>query len=274
MLSVLFAVSWDPEIRGIIVVLCMFLTLCGGTYLVIGTNLGARLGVLISVAALFGWMAMMGAVWTVYGIGLKGREPTWKPATPISIIRDGTLLSNAEVIDGPIKVAAGSSPAEVAATVKKQLEAEEWVRLDDADPRRGQAAASADDIIQNRAKEFAAGEYVTLSVYDRGGERSPKINDSLDFLAFRHAPRYALVELAPLLPQRAEPARAPAKPVIDSSQPHRYLLMIRDLGTKRQPAIFITLGSSLIFAILCWLLHRRDRFVLANATGELNSAKV
>ena len=274
MLSALFAVSWDPEIRGIIVVLCMFLTLCGGTYLVIGTNLGARLGVLISVAALFGWMAMMGAVWTVYGIGLKGREPTWKPATPISIIRDGTLLSNAEVIDGPIKVAAGSSPAEVAATVKKQLEAEEWVRLDDADPRRGQAAASADDIIQNKAKEIAAGEYVTLSVYDRGGERSPKINDSLDFLAFRHAPRYALVELAPLLPQRAEPARAPAKPVIDSSQPHRYLLMIRDLGTKRQPAIFITLGSSLIFAILCWLLHRRDRFVLANATGELNSAKV
>jgi hypothetical protein len=274
MLSALFAVSWDPEIRGIIVVLCMFLTLCGGTYLVIGTNLGARLGVLISVAALFGWMAMMGAVWWIYGIGLKGREPTWKPATPISIIRDGTLLSNAEVIDGPIKVAAGSSPAEVAATVKKQLEAEEWVRLDDADPRRGQAAASADDIIQNKAKEFAAGEYVTLSVYDRGGERSPKINDSLDFLAFRHAPRYALVEIAPLLPQRAEPARAPAKPVIDSSQPHRYLLMIRDLGTKRQPAIFITLGSSLIFAILCWLLHRRDRFVLANATGELNSAKV
>lgn len=274
MLSVLFAVSWDPEIRGIIVVLCMFLVLCGGTYLVIGTNLGARLGVLVSVAALFGWMAMMGAVWWVYGIGLKGREPTWKPATPISIIRDGTLLSNAEVIDVAIKVAAGASPAEVAATVKKQLEAEEWVRLDDADPRRGQAAASADDIIQNKSKEFAAGEYLTLSVYDRGGERSPKINDSLDFLAFFHAPRYALVEIAPLLPQRAEPARAPAKPVIDSSQPHRYLLMVRDLGSKRQPAIFITLGSSLIFGILCWLLHRRDRFVLANATGELNPAKV
>jgi hypothetical protein len=274
MLSVLFAVSWDPEIRGIIVVLCMFLVLCGGTYLVIGTNLGARLGILISLAALAGWMAMMGAVWWIYGIGLKGREATWKPASPISIIRDGTLLSSAEVIDGPIKVAAGASPAEVAATVRKQLEAENWVRLDDADPRRGQASASADEIIQNRAKEFAAGEYLTLSVYDRGGERSPKINESLDFLAFIHAPRYALVELAPLLPQRVEPARAPAKPVIDSSQPHRYLLMIRDLGSKRQPAIFITLGSSLIFAILCWLLHRRDRFVMENATGELNPAKV
>ena len=183
-------------------------------------------------------------------------------------------MNSAEVIDGPIKVAAGASPTEVAATVKKQLEAEKWIRLDDADPRRGQAAASADDIIQNKAKEFAAGEYLTVSVYDRGGERSPKINETLDFLAFFHAPHYALVEFAPLLPQRAEPGRAPAKPVIDSSQPHRYLLMIRDLGSKRQPALFITLGSSLIFGILCWLLHRRDRFVLANATGELNSAKV
>ncbi|MEY5152798.1 MAG: hypothetical protein RLZZ551_1347, partial [Actinomycetota bacterium] len=55
---------------------------------------------------------------------------------------------------------------------------------------------------------------------------------------------------------------------------HRYLLMVRDLGSKRQPAMFITIGSSLIFGILCWLLHRRDRFVSANATGELNSAKV
>lgn len=124
MLSALFAISWDPNIRGIIVVLCMFLTLCGGTYLVIGTNLGARLGILVSVAALFGWLATMGAIWMVYGIGLKGREPTWKPANPISIIRDGTYLNSAEVIDVPIKVAAGSSPAEVAATVKKQLEAE------------------------------------------------------------------------------------------------------------------------------------------------------
>jgi len=274
MLSALFAISWDPNIRGIIVVLCMFLTLCGGTYLVIGTNLGARLGILVSVAALFGWLATMGSIWMVYGIGLKGREPTWKPANPISIIRDGTYLNSAEVIDVPIKVAADASPTEVAATVKKQLEAEKWVRLDDANPRRGQAAASADDIIQNKAKEFAAGEYLTLSVYDRGGERSPKINESLDFLAFFHKPHYALVEFAPLLPQRAEPGRAPAKPVIDSSQPHRYLLMVRDLGSKRQPAMFITIGSSLIFGILCWLLHRRDRFVSANATGELNSAKV
>jgi len=274
MLSSLLAISWEPQIHGIVVVLISVTVLMGGVYLILGTNLGARLGILIALAGLFGWMLTMSSIWWVYGIGLKGREPTWKPAAPISIVRDGTYLNRAEVLDAPIKIAAGATPTEVAQLVEKQLEAENWVRLDDANPRRGQAAASADDIIQNKAKEFAAGEYLTLSVYDRGGERTPKINKTLDFIAFFHKPHYALVEFAPLLPQRAEPGRAPAKPVVDSSQPHRYLVMVRDLGSRRQPAMFISLGSGLIFGILCLLLHRRDRFVLANATGELNSAKV
>ncbi|MFM7410957.1 MAG: hypothetical protein ACKO3L_09200, partial [Actinomycetota bacterium] len=55
-----------------------------------------------------------------------------------------------------------------------------------------------------------------------------------------------------------------ARPVIDENQPHQYVVMIRDLGSKRQPATFITIGSTLIFAICCWLLHRRDRIVAIN----------
>ena len=62
------------------------------------------------------------------------------------------------------------------------------------------------------AEEFAAGEYLSVAVYDRGGERYPKINESLDFIAFFHKPRYALVEVAPVIPQRTEPGRAPARP--------------------------------------------------------------
>jgi hypothetical protein len=40
--------------------------------------------------------------------------------------------------------------------------------------------------------------------------------------------------------------------------------MIRNLGAKRQPAAFITIGSLIVFLITCWLLHRRDRFVRIN----------
>jgi hypothetical protein len=274
MLSTLLAVGWEPEIRGALTVIIGVVALMGSVYLILGTNLGARLGFLVALAGLFGWMATMGAIWWTYGIGLQGRQPTWKPAAPISIVRDARLLDRAEVIGAPIKIDAGAAPTEVAKAAQAALVNEGWTRLDDADPRRGQAVASADDIIQNRAKEYAAGEYTAVSVYDRGGERWPKISDSLDFTAFFHEPRYALVELASLVPQRVEPGRAPARPVIDESQPHRYLLMIRDLGSKRQPAVLITIGSTIIFLILCWLLHRRDRFVRENVAGELNPATV
>lgn len=273
MLSTLLAIGWEPEIRGAIVVLIGVVTLMGSVYLILGTNVGARLGLLIALAGLAGWMATMGAIWWTYGIGLKGREATWKPAAPISIIRDARLLDRADVLSMPIKVDDAAAPTKVADVAQAELVSEGWRKLDDADPRRGQAVASADDIIQNKAKEFAAGEYTAVAVYDRGGERWPKISDKIDFTAFFHKSRYALVEVAPLVPQRSEPGRAPAKAVIDTAQPHRYLLMVRDLGSKRQPAVFITIGSTIIFLILCWLLHRRDRFLKSNLSGELNPAK-
>jgi len=271
MLSTLLAVSWEPEIRGIIVVLISVVVLIGGTYLIVGTNLGARLGVLVVLAGFFGWMMTMGAIWWTYGIGLKGPEPSWKPAEPITMIRDATALVGAEILETPAQTAA--DPGATAANVASQLESEGWQLLEESDPQRGQAVAASDAIIQVEAEEFAAGEYLSVAVYDRGGERWPKITDEIDFTAFFHKPRYALVELASLVPQRSEPGRAPARPVIDQEQPHRYLLMIRDLGSKRQPAVFITIGSSIIFLILCWLLHRRDRFVKENVAGELNPAQ-
>ena len=173
MLSTLLAVGWEPEIRGALTVIIGVVALMGSVYLILGTNMGARLGLLVALAGLFGWMATMGAIWWTYGIGLQGRQPTWKPAAPISIVRDARLLDRAEVIGAPIKIDAGATPTDVAKAAQAELVASGWTRLDDADPRRGQAVASADDIIQNKAKEYAAGEYTAVAVYDRGGERWP-----------------------------------------------------------------------------------------------------
>lgn len=260
MLTSLLAVSWEPEIRGILVVLVMVGVLIGGTYLIVGTNLGARLGFLVIMAALAGWMMSMGAIWWVYGIGLRGETPTWEPNDPIAIVRDANFLDDAAVLDVPVNVD-GMSPAESSVAAEAGMLEEGWVKLDEADPRRAQAISSADEILQIEAEEFEAGEYVAVAVYDKGGERYPKINDSLDFIAFWHAPHYAVVEIAPVLPQRTEPGRAPARPVIDEDAPREYVVMIRDLGNLRQPAMFITIGSGIVFFLFCWLLHRRDRVV-------------
>ena len=264
MLSTLIAISWQPELRGIFVVAIAVSVLIGGTYLVVGTNVGARLGVLIVLAALFGWMMIMGSIWWIYGIGLKGPVGTWKPAHPITIVRDPSNLAVAGVVGATV------SDAQSAAT---QLQDEGWKLLDEADPQRGQAVAASDEILQFEAKEFAAGEYLTVAVYNRGGERWPKINDTLDFVAFFHKPHYSLVEIAPVVPQRVEPGRAPSRPVIDTAQPHRYVYMLRDLGAKRQPSILITFGSALIFFLLCFVLHRRDLALRKNLAAELVTNK-
>jgi hypothetical protein len=263
MLSALLSVGWEPEIRGWIIVIISVVVLMGSTYLLLGTNVGARLGFLIAFAGLAGWMMSMAIIWAIYGIGLTGPTPTWHPGEPVTIVRDGALLDRAEVVDAPIDIA-GLDATKAAAVVSKTLVEDGWKILAESDPERGQAVASADEIIQIEAEEFAAGEYVAVNVYDKGGERYPKIGESIDFIAFKHKPRYSIVEIAPLLEQRAEPGRAPARAQIDTTKPHRYVVMIRDLGAKRRPAFLIGIGSGLIFFLLCWLLHRREALLRKN----------
>ncbi|MEO6654323.1 MAG: hypothetical protein ABIP17_16900, partial [Ilumatobacteraceae bacterium] len=79
-----------------------------------------------------------------------------------------------------------------------------------------------------------------------------------------HKPYYTLVEVAPYQDIRVEEGRAPIPPAIDQTQPRQYVYMIRDLGSLREPAAYITLGSTIMFFALCFFLHRRDRFVAVN----------
>lgn len=248
------AVTWSPFLRGIIVVLIGVAVLCGGVYVILLTDLGARLGFLVAMAGLFGWMALMGAVWVIYGIGLKGKDPTW---TPVAVINQPASLDTNNIINGD---------GFLQSTEENPVNS--WRRLPDDDPERGQAVAAADDILQNQAQIFKAGEYLTVAVFDKGGSRFPMIGD-FDLFAIFHRPRYALVQVQPVVKQNTEPGKAPPTPVADTSQPPRFVLMERDLGNRRRPAALIFIGSTAIFLVLCWVLHRREKLVAANrsATG-------
>ncbi|MEN9804646.1 MAG: hypothetical protein RIS41_1493 [Actinomycetota bacterium] len=272
-MSAILSIGWEPEIRGLLTVIIGAVALGGSVYLLLATNMGIRLGFLVAFAGLFGWMATMGAIWWAYGIGLTGRMPTWEPAQPFTIVREGPRLLDAEVLDTPVIVDGGESYTEIASATEEALVTDGWTKLPDDDQGRGQAVAAADEIIQVEAELFAAGEYQAVAVYTRGGERWPKIGDNIDFLAFFHDPHYAVVEIAPVVPQRVEPGRAPARPVIDEAQPHQYVVMLRDLGTKRQPAAFITIGSTIIFLVSCWVLHRRDRVLARHLSGAVVPAR-
>jgi hypothetical protein len=257
--AVTFAVTWSPFLRGIIVVLIGIAVLCGSVYILLGTNLGSRLGLLVAVAGFFGWIVLMSAVWWVYGIGLKGRDPSWKP---IAVINGTSQLASNQIVGGDGFLQATET-----------TRADGWRLLAPDDPERGQAVAASDDILQNQAQAFKAGDYITVAVFDKGGARYPKLGD-FDFFAFLHKPHYAVVKVQPVIKQNTEPGKAPPTPQADPNASPRYVLMERNLGNRRRPAALICIGSTIIFLFLCRWLHRRDKLAAANRRATTPSEEL
>lgn len=228
--AAILAFGWQPEIRGITVVLIAVTVLCGSVYLLLATNTGSRLGFLIALAGLFGWLTVMGSIWWVYGIGLRGKDPTWKPV---------------EVIVGDL----GQANNPVARSLGQ------WAKLSPDNPGRGQAQAAADDILLNQAKVFKnTTDYVPIDVYSVGGHSYPRW-----FFDFFHTAHYALAQVQAVVPQPTEEGKAPPRPVADTNQPVISVLMLRDLGYRRRPAALVTAGSLIIFLLLVYMLHSRDK---------------
>jgi len=263
----LLAIGWEPEIRGILITFIAFAVFCGSTYLILSTNLGARLGFLVAFAALAGWIFLMGATWWSYGKGLLGPDASWTPVSGQTVLETTAAINNSGALSSPVVVDPNADPATTADAVGKQFVADGWKELASSLPSYQQAGAAAGTLLEESGS-LANGEFQVVNVFNKGGERSPQLfNGSFDFLAFFHKPHYAVVEVAPLVKQRDEPGRAPAKPEIDTTRPHQYVYMLRDLGAKRKPAGFITVGALAVFLMLCYLLHTRDRRVLANRSA-------
>ncbi|MBI2705830.1 MAG: hypothetical protein HYX32_11150 [Actinobacteria bacterium] len=74
--------SWDPAIRGILAVGTGVVVLIGSVYLLLSTNVGFRLGALVTLSALTGFLTILTAIWWIQppGIGPRGgADPRWVP---------------------------------------------------------------------------------------------------------------------------------------------------------------------------------------------------
>ncbi len=275
----LLAIGWEPELRGLLTVVIAVVVLMGSIYLIMLTNLGARLAFLVTLAGLAGWMMLMGLTWWIYGIGLRGPDPTWQPVAGATVLQDTDALRSGGVLQTLPDIPEDATPREEGEIVGERLQEDGWILLDPSSPAFGQAQASASVFLEEEGA-FAAGTYVVTDIFDIGGDRYPRIeagkvpgltNDSLDFFAFWHEPHYVLAEAAPFVQVREEPGRAPVTPEIDETRQRQYVYMVRDLGARRQPAVVLTFGGGAIFLALCYLLHRRDQHLEANLS---NSAAV
>jgi hypothetical protein len=241
-----FALTWEPELHGLLVVALAVVLLPGSVYLLLGTNLGTRLGFLVAIAALAGWMLLMGIVWTVYGIGLKGRANVWKVQT---VVTSNSTATPDPVLDG--------FP-------------QGWHKLDITTPEAAEGTAAADPELAPPAETGRKGpytsssDYIVVGAYDKGGEKYlPGWGEPPHIIAFKHKPHYFVLQVQKAVKPATVPGQPPPKATADPKAPVTNVIMVRDLGSLRMPGAAVAIFSGIIFAVSCYALHRRDKEAMA-----------
>jgi hypothetical protein len=216
-MTFLAAITFDPAIRGVLVVMVGVVVLLGSVYLLLATNIGTRAGFLIAMAALTGWLFSLGLFWTMYGIGMVGRAPTWTEKEinfdrsvptitpnvdklPDSDPQSGTLPTPAELLAAYEKenpevrdqIAATEGPdfqpesltqvvtlvPELKVQLQEQLNG--WKILPESDSRRGEASASADAALTAGAvfgQDTLPSSYTVKDVFFYGGKTAAQPED-------------------------------------------------------------------------------------------------
>jgi hypothetical protein len=228
--------SWDPTIRGYLVVATGVVVLCGSVYLLLATNTGIRLGFLIAAAGLTGWMMIMGVAWWLYGIGWVGEASSWK-------------VREVVVSDSP-------DDTESAAT-EEARDLGDWTDLPEGG---GDATAAADEALTGEDSPLAVFEstqdYTLIAARETGG----KDDDSLlSELPGPHPHHFAVIQVRPVVDVEVPFGETPPPPEPDPEAQVFTVVMERDLGNVRLVPAAFTIVNAIFFGVTCNVLHRRDK---------------
>ncbi|MCI3949807.1 MAG: hypothetical protein K0R11_1741 [Acidimicrobiales bacterium] len=229
-------ISWDPTIRGYLVVATGVAVLCGSVYLLLATNTGNRLGFLIAAAGLAGWMTIMGLVWWLYGIGWVGEDATWQ-------VREVVVSEQPEDTSG--------------AATEEARDLSDWEDLPEGG---GDAAAAADEALTGEESTLATFEstqdYTLIAAKETGGKDPDSL---LSELPGPHPHHFAVVQVRPVVDVEVPFGETPPAPEADPDAQVFTVVMERDLGTKRLVPAAFTIVSAIFFGVTANVLHRRDK---------------
>jgi hypothetical protein len=288
-------IAWNPHIRGALAVITAVAILCGSVYLLLGTNLGARLGLLVALAGLTGFMVIITLLWWIAppAIGPKGESPSW---TAVEVyVNDGTQVAQTEVAD--------NLPAPEVFPTEDQILADHPELATDfpngftLSDLQGSHPELIDEYLQelelngwslvsssNAGEAQAATEYKKLNAFDYGGKPS-RLDDCPDAeggaifpsdpicrvthwakntLTFSHPPHYQIVQVQQVVPQEARAGEPPPLPVVDPNAPVISVVLVRDLGFIRLIPFLYFVISLTLFIFFVTVLHYRDKTLMRN----------
>jgi hypothetical protein len=154
-----------------------------------------------------------------------------------------------------------------------------WNLLPTSNAQFGDASATADTALvpAEGQKIFAdSASYKVLGAFDIGGKENeyklpdnPSVWDRVwqniqTTIHFTHPEHYIVVQVQAVVPQVTPPGGKPPTPILDTSQPVISVVMIRSLGDVRFPGFMTFLVCGILFAVVCNVLHRRDKLIARN----------
>lgn len=236
---------WYPTILGVLVVVFGVLLFVGSTYLLLATNLGARLGFLVVFAGLTGFMVVLSALWILTASPLntlKGRIPSWEAVEVVTDPADAkteavrAIQKNGDKVD-PIEA------ANIKASADANLVAVEAL------PNEAEISEQA------FARFQAVTEYQVVNTYEIGGSNPNPLNFEIT-----HTPKYAVIEFCKVSDPEVPFGVAPPPPeCAPASDEDGFLVLQRDLGSLRVPPFVAFIVFTLLFGLSLLLLHWREK---------------
>lgn len=248
---------WYPTILGILVVLSAIGLFCGSVYLLLATNLGARLGFLVAIGALSGFMVLLSSLWltTTSPLNtLKGRIPAWKP---VEAIPSGNL-ARSTISDARSVRKKGHTVDPTEATNVKAAVDQAVVKPTPGPPGEPAPVPSKFAVYDQTT------DYLVTQTYEVGGGGRVKVTSKRSFpwvTVSLHKPKYAVVTICPVDKAALQvPFGDPIPPPrCDLTKPVSNLVLERDLGSLRVPPFMALLGSSLVFGLVLLCLYWREK---------------
>jgi hypothetical protein len=236
---------WNPTILGILVVASGVILFCGSIYLLLGTNLGARLGFLVAFTGLMGFMVALTILWMTTASPLntiKGRVPAWEVKQVVTDLEDARIEEARTITEEGEKVSDAES-ANVKASVDEALVSEE------------PTAAEPEPAPKKFAEFSEVTEYLTGDTYEIGGGNP----NPLDW-EFTHEPHVAAMEYCEVLDVEVDPSLPPPEPECDpNSEKQGYIILERDLGSLRVPPVVAFVMFSVLFVLGLLALYWREK---------------
>ncbi len=238
---------WYPTILGILVVISAIVLFIGSVYVLLGTNVGARLGFLITFTSLMGFLMILSLLWLTTASPLespKGRVASW---TAIESVTDLNKAKTEAVrgINDKQHRASATDTSNVSAA------------LDAALVNKVSTPTITYTPNDNRFAKFPdVTKFMVLQTWTVGGS-SPQFWKG----EFNHTPKYAVVEycataqpvqtfgLPPLPPECASGADAA----------RGYVVIKYDYGTLRLPPFVVLVITGILFGLGLLMLHWREK---------------